>query len=244
MVVIPAIDLRHGRCVRLIQGDAERVITYADDPTLMAARWVQRGARWLHVVDLDGALAGRPAQLDLVRVIVQQAGVPVQLGGGFRTADDVEAGLATGAARVIVGTAAFQLGEKLTSRYGERVAVAVDVKAGRVAVKGWTEVSDLDPITLGRGLVAQGVGRFVYTDVARDGMLAGPDLTAVHAFMESVGVPVIAAGGIASNDDVTALARLGVEGVIVGRALYEGRVDLSAHPANSNSANLRGPRTC
>lgn len=228
MLVIPAIDLRHGRCVRLIQGDAGRVITYADDPVPVAVRWVQRGARWLHVVDLDGALAGRPAQLDVVRAIVQQAGVPVQLGGGFRTADDIEAGLAAGAARVIVGTAALQLGDELCGKYGERVAVAVDVKTGRVAVKGWTEVGDLDPITLGRRLAARGISRFVYTDVARDGMLGGPNLAAVRAFMESVGVPVIAAGGIACNDDIRALARLGVEAVIVGRALYEGRVDLSS----------------
>jgi len=228
MLVIPAIDLRHRRCVRLIQGDAGRELVYADDPLLVAARWAQQGARWLHVVDLDGALAGRPVQLDLVRAIVQHSGVPVQVGGGFRTAEDVETGLAIGAARVIVGTAASRLAGALSSRYGERVAVAVDVKAGRVAVKGWTEVRDLDPISLGRQLVAQGISRFVYTDAGRDGMLAGPDLDSVRAFMESVGVPVIAAGGIASNRDISALGELGVEGVVVGRALYEGKVDLSA----------------
>lgn len=227
-LVIPAIDLRHGRCVRLIQGNAGCELVYADDPLVVAVRWVQQGARWLHVVDLDGALTGRPVQLDLVRAIVQQSGVPVQVGGGFRTPEDIDRGLAIGAARIVVGTAASRLGEILGSRYGERVAVAVDVKAGRVAVKGWTEVSDLDPITLGTQLTAQGISRFVYTDVGRDGMLAGPDLEGVRAFIESVGVPVIAAGGIATNSDVTALGELGVEGVVVGRALYEGKVNLAA----------------
>jgi len=228
MLVIPAIDIRNGRCVRLVQGDARRELVYADDPAAVAGRWVAQGARYLHVVDLDGAYAGRPIHLDLLRLIVSEAGVPVQTGGGFRTFADIEAGLAAGAARVIVGTAALWLGEELGPRYGERVAVSLDVKDGRVAVKGWTDVAGPDPITLGSQLAARGIRRFIYTNISRDGMLAGPDVEGVRAFMRAGAVPVIAAGGIVSNADVIALGELGVEGVIVGRALYEGRVDLPA----------------
>lgn len=228
MLIIPAIDIRNGRCVRLVQGDARREVAYADDPVAVATGWARQGARWLHVVDLDGALAGHPRHLDLVGAIVAETRVPVQVGGGFRTFQDIEAGLRAGAARVIVGTAALRLGEELGRRYGERVAASLDFKDGGIAVKGWTKVVESDPIMLGRQLTARGIRRFIVTSVKRDGTLAGPDVDGVRAFMRAVDVPVIAAGGIASNADVIALAELGVEGVIVGRALYEGRVDLAA----------------
>ncbi len=228
MLIIPSIDIRNGRCVRLVQGDVRQERVYADDLVAVATRWIREGARWLHVVDLDGALAGRPVHLDLLRAIADTAGVPVQVGGGFRTVEDIEAGLAAGAARVIVGTSAVALSAKLAPRYGTRLAVSLDVKEGRVAVKGWTEVTSFDPIALGRTLAAQGVARFILTNVSRDGTLAGPDVDGVRAFTRAVGIPVIAAGGIASHDDVITLATLGVEGVIVGRALYDGRVNLAS----------------
>lgn len=228
MVIIPAIDIRNGRTVRLVQGDVRQERVYADDPVAVARRWTAEGARWLHVVDLDGAFAGHPVHLDLVRTIADPADVRVQVGGGFRTVEDIEAGLAAGASRVIVGTSGMALGATLAARFGTRLAVSLDVKDGRVAVQGWTEVTSFDPIAVGRTLAAQGVARFILTNVTRDGTLAGPDVDGVRAFTRAVGVPVIAAGGISSNDDVIALAANGVEGVIVGRALYDGRVDLGA----------------
>lgn len=228
MVIIPAIDVRNGRTVRLVQGDVRQERVYADDPVAVARRWTAEGARWLHVVDLDGAFAGHPVHLDLVRTIADPADVRVQVGGGFRTVEDIEAGLAAGASRVIVGTSGIALGATLAARFGTRLAVSLDVKDGRVAVQGWTEVTSFDPIAVGRTLASQGVARFILTNVTRDGTLAGPDVDGVRAFTRAVGVPVIAAGGISSNDDVIALAANGVEGVIVGRALYDGRVDLGA----------------
>lgn len=234
MVIIPAIDIRNGRCVRLVQGDRGRELAYADDPVAVATRWAGQGARWLHVVDLDGALAGHPVHLELLRAIVQRTGLPVQAGGGFRTCADIDAGLAAGAARVVVGTAALRLGEQMGRMYGERVAASLDITDGRVAVNGWTEVTEVDPITLGRRLAARGMRRFIITSIGRDGTLAGPDVRGVRAFTRAVDVPVIAAGGIASATDVIALSALGVEGVIVGRALYEGRVDLAALRADRN----------
>lgn len=228
MVIIPAIDVRNGRTVRLVQGDVRQERVYADDPVAVARRWTAEGARWLHVVDLDGAFAGHPVHLDLVRTIADPADVRVQVGGGFRTVEDIEAGLAAGASRVIVGTSGMALGATLAARFGTRLAVSLDVKDGRLVVQGWTEVTSFDPIAVGRTLASQGVARFILTNVTRDGTLAGPDVDGVRAFTRAVGVPVIAAGGISSNDDVIALAANGVEGVIVGRALYDGRVDLGA----------------
>lgn len=227
MLVIPAIDIRNGRCVRLLQGDVKRELVYDDDPVEVARRWIGMGARWLHVVDLDGAFAGRPVRLDLLRAIAA-SGVPVQAGGGFRTIEDIDAGLAAGAARIIIGTAAASLGSRVGRRDGERVAVSLDVRGGRIAVKGWTVQRNQDAVSVAKDLTAQGIGRFIYTEITRDGMLAGPDLRGLRSFVRAIDAPVIAAGGVASLADIEALDRIGVEGVIVGRALYEGRIDLVA----------------
>jgi len=224
--VIPAIDIRGGSTVRLLQGDVGRPLIYDDTPLASARRWVGLGAPWLHVVDLDGAFAGRPVHLDLIRDICG-CGVPVQAGGGFRTVESIEAALGAGVARVVVGTAARNLGPALRD-FGDRVAVSVDVRGDRVAVRGWTEQTAVDATELAAGLRAEGVTRFIYTEIGRDGMLAGPDVVAIRAFVAAAGVPVIAAGGIASEADLAAVAGAGVEGVIVGRALYEGRLDLAA----------------
>ncbi|MDQ7842195.1 MAG: 1-(5-phosphoribosyl)-5-[(5-phosphoribosylamino)methylideneamino]imidazole-4-carboxamide isomerase [Armatimonadota bacterium] len=224
MLVIPAIDIRKGRAVRLVQGDASRRLDYGDDPVAWAGRWVASGAPWLHVVDLDGAFAGRPVHLDLLQEICR-LGARVQTGGGFRTMDDIEAAFAAGAARVVVGTAAVRLAPRLAA-LGERVAVSIDVRQGKVALRGWRRQTDTDAAALAAHLRARGIRRFVYTEIARDGALSGPDVEALRRFVSTAGAPVIAAGGVASEEDLEAVARTGVEGVIVGRALYEERIHL------------------
>jgi phosphoribosylformimino-5-aminoimidazole carboxamide ribotide isomerase len=226
MLIIPAIDIRGGQAVRLLQGDDARAIAYAGHPVAWAERWVTLGARWLHVVDLDGAFAGRRADVDLLRAICS-CGVPVQTGGGFRTPEDIEEALAVGAARVIVGTAAADLAGEL-GRFGERVAVSLDVRDGKVALRGWTEQTGVDAVELAADLRSKGIRRFIYTDISRDGMLTGPNVAALRSFVQAAGAPVMAAGGIASTDDLVALSGTGVEGAIVGRALYEGRIDLAS----------------
>jgi len=226
MEIIPAIDVWRGRCVRFVPGDARPQTVYADDPVESATRWVREGARWLHVVDLEGTLTGHPVQLDLIRSIAA-VGVPIQVDGGVRAVSHLEEVLDAGAARVLLGTDALTLAEEASRQFGERVAVSLGVRDGRVAVEGWTVLSAADPISLGKMLAARGICRLVYTDIARDGTLAGPDAPTIGAFVRAVAVPVIAAGGVASEADLAALARTGVEGVIVGRALYEGRMHLS-----------------
>jgi phosphoribosylformimino-5-aminoimidazole carboxamide ribotide isomerase len=224
MLVIPAIDIAAGRVVRLVQGDRARRQVYGDDPVAWARRFQALGAAWLHVVDLDGAFEGRPVQLALVRAIAS-LGIAVQVGGGFRTAASIAAGLDAGAARVVVGTAARVLAGALGA-FGDRVAVALDVRAGGLAVDGWRRVEPRGAASLAAELRRQGVRRFIYTAVERDGMLAGPDLAGLAAVVRRAGAPVIAAGGIAGPEDLEAVAATGVEGVIVGRALYEGRLAL------------------
>lgn len=226
MLVIPAIDIRDGRTARLVQGDSAQAVGYAQDPMTWAERWISAGARWLHVVDLDGAFAGRPVHVDLLRRICT-LGVSVQTGGGYRTPDDIESGLAAGATRVIVGTAALTEGAAL-GRFGEQVAVSLDAREGKVAVRGWREQTEIDVLVLATELQTKGIRRFVYTDIARDGTMMGPNVAALRAFVAAAGVPTIAAGGIAAEDDLAAVCAAGVEGAIVGRALYEGRIDLAS----------------
>jgi len=227
MEIIPAIDIRDGRCVRFLQGDPNRMVVYADDPVVVAQRWLDEGAQRLHVVDLDGALLGRPVHLSVVEAIVR-LGARVQVGGGFRTLADLEAGVATGAERVVLGTAARMLAPVAAARLGARLVASIDAKDGQTAVRGWTETSGDDPLRVAAALKAQGIGRFIYTDISRDGMLGGPAVAAVQAFVQAVGVPVVAAGGVATADDIIALDGAGIEGVIIGRALYEGSINLRA----------------
>lgn len=224
MLVIPAVDILGGRTVRLVRGNAARRVDYGDDPVGWARRWVEMGAIWVHVVDLDGAFTGRPAHLGLLREICG-LGAWVQTGGGFRTMDDLDAAFSAGAARVIVSTAAAELAP-MVAPLGDRVAVSIDVWHGSVALQGWRRQTGMGAGALAARLRAQGIRRFIYTDIGRDGALSGPDVEALRCFVISAGVPVIAAGGVASEEDLEALAQTGVEGVIVGRALYEGRVHL------------------
>jgi phosphoribosylformimino-5-aminoimidazole carboxamide ribotide isomerase len=230
--VIPAIDLLGGRCVRLAQGDYDRVSVYGDDPGAVAADFAALGAPRLHVVDLDGARTGRPHDRDAVRrIVAAAAGRPVQLGGGVRSLAAVEAALALGVERVILGTAALRdpdLVREAARRHPGRVAVGIDARGGRVAVEGWLETSDARAVDVARCFEGAGVAAIVYTEIARDGMGTGPDLGGTAALADAVSIPVIASGGVGSEVHVRAAAATpGLAGVIVGRALYEGTVDLA-----------------
>jgi len=232
MIVYPAIDLRGGRCVRLTQGDFGRETVYGDDPVAVARRWAALGAQWLHVVDLDGARAGRPVQAPLVAAICAAVRIPVQVGGGLRDAAAVETVLDAGAARVVLGTVAVRepaLCARLCRTWPGRVAVGIDARDGLVRVAGWLEGAALQATELARAAARNGAAALVYTDIGRDGTEKGPDLEGTRAVARAAGIPVIASGGVGSVDHVRAVAALagdGVAGVIVGRALYSGAVAL------------------
>jgi phosphoribosylformimino-5-aminoimidazole carboxamide ribotide isomerase len=226
----PAIDIRGGRAVRLRSGRFDDETVYAEDPLEAARSWVAAGARRLHVVDLDGAREGRPTALVQVERIAGDLGVPVQCGGGLRTLDAIAAALGAGAARVVLGTAAYRdpgLLAQALERHGERVAVAVDVRTGRVATHGWTETTDADPEAVVERLEREGLRTIVYTDADRDGTMDGPDLETIAGLAKAVtGARLICSGGIGDLSDLEAVAGLNAEaldGVIVGKALYEGR---------------------
>lgn len=229
MILFPAIDIRGGKAVRLVQGDYERETKYDDDPVVAARRWVDGGASWLHVVDLDGARAGEPVNLEHVRGIVAAVGVPVQLGGGLRDSKKVEAAISSGVERVVLGTAAVRdpdVAEAIAAAHGDRVVASVDSRSGKVAAEGWTEGTDLDTNDVIAELTSRGLRRFVYTPVDVDGLMEGPDLDSLKDVASAADGEVIYSGGVGSLDDLRALAGLGldnVEGVIVGRALYEQR---------------------
>ena len=233
MTIYPAIDLRGGRCVRLLQGAFDRETVYGDDPVQVARGFVAAGARWLHVVDLDGARAGRPMQTDLVAAICAAVDVPVQVGGGLRDAAAVDAVLAAGARRAVLGTVAIRdpdLAGALCRAHPGRVALGLDARDGSLRTAGWTEDSEVTPAALAARATELGAAAIVYTDVGRDGTEQGPDLDGTRAIARAAGVPVIASGGVgtlAHVRSVGALAADGVTGVIIGRALYTGAVRLA-----------------
>ena len=238
MILLPAVDIRGGRAVRLRQGRFDDETVYADDPLEAARSFVEAGARHLHVVDLDGARKGRPANLEHLARIASELDVPVQYGGGLRTLDAIDSALEAGAARVVVGTAAYADAGLLTEaleRWGGRVWVAVDVRAGRVSVSGWTEGTELLPEELVERLAARGAGDFVYTSADRDGMMQGVDLEEIRRVAAAVPDRMVVSGGVASVEDLVALRDLAleeIEGVISGKALYEGRFTVAeAHAA-------------
>jgi phosphoribosylformimino-5-aminoimidazole carboxamide ribotide isomerase len=224
----PAVDVQGGRVVRLRQGAADDATAYADDPVAVAQGFARDGARWVHFVDLDRAF-GRGDNRALARGFLAAVGVPVQVGGGLRTPEAIEEMLDWGATRVVIGTKAVtdpELVEQLLARHGpERLAVGIDAKNGQVAVRGWTEVFDLTALQLAERVHAQGARTVIYTDVARDGMLTGPDIGGARA-LAALGLNVIASGGVASLDDLRAVRAAGLAGAIIGRALYEGRFTL------------------
>jgi phosphoribosylformimino-5-aminoimidazole carboxamide ribotide isomerase len=229
LILYPAIDIRDGKAVRLAQGDYERETAYDDDPVVAARRWTEGGARWLHVVDLDGAKAGEPVNLDHVRRIVAAVDVPVQLGGGLRDSKKVEEAISAGVERVVLGTAAVRdpaLAEAVALAHGERVVASIDARSGKVAAEGWTEESELEVTAAVAALGERGIRRFVYTPVEVDGLMEGPDLGSLRRVAEATDGEVIYSGGVGSIDDLRELAGLGLEnvgGVVVGRALYERR---------------------
>jgi phosphoribosylformimino-5-aminoimidazole carboxamide ribotide isomerase len=226
VILYPAVDILDGKAVRLARGDFEAATVYHDDPLSAARAWVEAGARALHVVDLDGARAGEPRHLEAVGRIAAESGVAVQCGGGLRTPEAVDAALAAGAQRVVVGTAAYRdpgFLDDVLAAHGERVAVAVDVRGGRVSSAGWTQDTGETAEAVIERLGARGARTFVFTDVDRDGMLAGPDVEATARLARAVQGTLVYSGGIGRLDDLRALARLRLEGVIVGKALYEGR---------------------
>ncbi len=233
--VIPAIDIRGGRCVRLTQGDYARETVYADDPAAVARRWQEAGAQWLHVVDLDGARQGRPINLAAIQQVLASVLIPVQVGGGLRQMAAVEEYLQMGAQRVVLGTAATKDRPFLTGalgRYGDRITVAVDARDGIVVAEGWQESSGLPAADLVQELAALGVRRILYTDVLRDGTLTGPNFPALESLLSNLQPPtsslrVIYSGGISSIEHLRRLAGLGLEGAIVGKALYTGAIDLA-----------------
>ncbi len=231
MLILPAIDLRGGQCVRLQQGDYSRETIFGADPAAMARRWVDQGASYLHLVDLDGAREGRPVNGPSVRAIVEAAAVPCQLGGGLRSDAHVEEALGWGVSRVVIGTRALRDPEwcqSLCRRFPGRIAVGIDARDGRVAVEGWMEASDRSALEFARQCGQWGAAAIVYTDISCDGMLEGPNVEATAELAAAAGVPVIASGGVTTLDDVGRLARAGLSGCIIGRALYEGRIDLTA----------------
>jgi phosphoribosylformimino-5-aminoimidazole carboxamide ribotide isomerase len=229
VILYPAIDIREGRAVRLVQGDYERETAYDDDPVEAAERWASGGAEWLHVVDLDGARSGSPANLEHVRRIAEAVEAQVQLGGGLRDADAVDRALGAGAERVVLGTAALRdpaFLEEMLDRHGQQVVAGVDARGGMAAAEGWVETSDEPAPALIEALAARGASRIVYTPIEVDGTMAGPPLDELRAIAEDLDAELIYSGGIGSIDDLRALASLGLPalgGAIVGRALYEGR---------------------
>jgi phosphoribosylformimino-5-aminoimidazole carboxamide ribotide isomerase len=234
MTIYPAIDIRGGRCVRLTQGRADQETVYADDPASVAEGFRKAGAEWVHVVDLDGAFSGAPVNLAAIERIVA-TGLRVQLGGGMRTAQSVAGALSMGVERVVVGTRAAEseaFVSELVLAHGPRIAVGIDAKDGRVAVKGWVDATQVASLDMARRMDALGVSVLIHTDVGTDGMLTGPNLAAQEAMVDAVRARVIASGGVSRREDVQRLMqaqknRPRLDGVIVGKAIYEGRVDLA-----------------
>jgi phosphoribosylformimino-5-aminoimidazole carboxamide ribotide isomerase len=234
MELWPAIDLRGGRCVRLLQGDYDRETVFGDDPVEMARRFIAGGARRLHIVDLDGAKAGTPVQAELVGRMVAAAGVPCQLGGGIRSVETARAYVAAGVHRLVVGSVAIEnpaLLAELAQAFPGRMVLGIDARDGKVAVRGWLETSTLGAIDVAKRHEHLPLGGIVYTDIAKDGMMSGPNIPALAEMVRAVHLPVIASGGVSNADDIREAAAAGAAGCIVGRALYEGSLTLSAAAA-------------
>ena len=229
MEIIPAIDLRNGKCVRLFQGDYGQETIFSDDPVSVALRWQSEGARRLHIVDLDGAAKGEPSNLEAIEDIIAAIDIPVQVGGGIRSIETIEQLFAAGVERAILGTVAVEkpdLVKEACQRFGDQIIVSIDAKDRMVATRGWLQKSTVTASELASKMIELGVMRFIYTDISRDGTLTSPNFEAIAELLSQVNVPVIAAGGISSVQHLTRLAELGVEGAIVGKAIYTGDVKL------------------
>ncbi|WP_028592889.1 1-(5-phosphoribosyl)-5-[(5-phosphoribosylamino)methylideneamino]imidazole-4-carboxamide isomerase [Paenibacillus massiliensis] len=230
--IYPAIDIRGGKCVRLIQGDYNRETVYNDNPLEVAREWERLGGTFIHLVDLDGAKAGHPVNDDIIRSIASAVQVPVQVGGGLRTRADVDRVLSLGVSRVILGTAAIEdraFTEEVLGTYGDQIAIGLDARNGYVATRGWLETSEVKAEELARELAAKGAETFIFTDISRDGMMQGPNVEAILSLAKSSGRQVIASGGVSTMDDLLKLsshAKEGIGGAIVGKALYTGSIQL------------------
>jgi phosphoribosylformimino-5-aminoimidazole carboxamide ribotide isomerase len=229
MEIIPAVDIKNGKCVRLYQGDYNRETVFSEDPVAVALNWQAQGAGRLHLVDLDGAAGGKPRNIAVIEAVVKQVGLPVQLGGGIRDEATVAKLLAIGVNRVILGTAAVEnskLVERLCRKYGEAIVVGIDARDGHVATHGWVKGTKIKALKLGLRMAAVGARRIIYTDIKRDGTLTEPDFEAIAEMVKGVNLHVIAAGGISALGHLRKLKELGVEGAIVGKALYTGDINL------------------
>jgi len=232
MLIYPAVDIRSGRCVRLFQGQADRETVYAEDPVKMARRWAGLGASWLHVIDLDGAFAGEPVNHHLIGRIADETGLKIQAGGGVRKLETIETLLAGGISRVIVGSRAVadpDFARAAVREYGRRVIPSIDSRGGTVLIQGWVEQAETKAVALGKDFRKMGFRAAICTDVSSDGTLSGPDLTGLEDFLDATGLKVIAAGGIATLDDLRRLQKLeakGLGGAITGKGLYDGTLDL------------------
>lgn len=229
MILYPAIDMKDGKCVRLLQGRFDNVTVYSENPVDMALKWEGMGAGYLHVVDLDGARLGKPKNLPIVSEIASRLGIPVQLGGGIRDMKTIETILAKGIERVILGTSAVknpELVKEALKEYGNRIVIGIDAKDGRVAIEGWEKTSDFTAVDFAKKMRDLGASTIIYTDIATDGMLAGPNLKAMEEMVAATGIDIIASGGVSKLEDIKNLKETGVAGAIIGKALYTGNIDL------------------
>ena len=232
MIILPAIDLKNGQCVRLQQGVKDAETVYFKDPVAVAQRFQTMGAEYLHMVDLDGAFEGKPKNLDVIEKIVQALDIPIELGGGIRTPEIAKMYIDIGVSRIIIGTQAikdFGFIEKLIGLYGEKVCVSIDAKDGFVCTEGWVESSDIQAIDLAEKLEKVGLSTLVYTDIATDGMLTGPNFEQLAQLNAAVDLNIIASGGVASAEHLDRLEAMGLYGAITGKAVYEGTIDLEAY---------------
>lgn len=229
MIVLPAIDLKDGKCVRLLQGDKDKETIYGDDPVAMAKHFEDIGAQYLHIVDLDGAFDGKPGNLDVIEQIVNNVSIPVEVGGGIRDMETAKRYLNAGVSRIIIGTKAIEdldFIDKLITKFDDKIAVSLDAKDSIVATKGWTELSDLEVIEVASKLEKLGLSTLIYTDISKDGMLTGPNLKMLDVLNRGLHMNIIASGGVASEENLEALEEMGLYGAITGKAIYEKTIDL------------------
>ena len=231
MQLIPAVDIKNGKCVRLSQGKVDKETIYSNDPVSIAIHWDEEGAQTIHVVDLDGAFTGKPVNLHLVKDIINSSSVNIQVGGGIRTMENIDSYIDLGAARIILGTIAFEdqkLVETAAKKYPGKIIVGIDAREGNIAIKGWVEVSSQKATEFAKFFENMGVAGFIFTDISRDGMLKGPNLKSVSEFTQATSIPVIASGGVSCLNDISSLLTLkpiGVSGIILGKSLYDKTVD-------------------
>jgi len=230
MIIIPAIDLKDGKCVRLLQGKKEEVTVYSDDPAATAKHWASLGAELLHVVDLDGAFTGEQKNFEKIKAIREAIDIPIEVGGGIRDVERIEKLISLGVDRVIIGTSAAknpEMVKKACIRFPGKVLVGIDAKDGKVAIKGWEEITEFGAIKFAKEMQDAGTAGIIYTDISRDGMLSGPNIDAMENMVNSVDIPVIASGGVSKIDDIKNLKKINnLWGVITGKALYAGTLDL------------------